>query len=195
MNCPVCQHINVPSLATTCPNCSASLVGIKLINALEDQYVETVKAKVALEGEQIQSKKVYEATLRKKNRRINGLLFLLFLLPLTYYFFGQPQPKVITTPNLALRDSLDQIIVELAETEKELALKNQKLTIIKKTQNIRELEYVVQEGDVLYDLGVLFYNDTTAWYQIALDNKIYDIKGLPIGDTLKIIYRDLLNEN
>ena len=40
MICPVCQHTAIPSLATICPNCSANLVGIKLLDALEDQYVE-----------------------------------------------------------------------------------------------------------------------------------------------------------
>lgn len=56
--------------------------------------------------------------------------------------------------------------------------------------DIREIKYKVKEGDMLYDLGILFYNDTAAWYQIALDNKIYDIRGLPKGDTISIKYRD-----
>ncbi len=190
MNCPVCRHLNIPSLATTCPNCATNLVGIKLLDALEDQYVETVKSKVAIEGEKLQSSIEYAQNLKKKNRRINGLLFLLFLLSLLYYFFGRPEPQKNVIVDLKYLDSLTIYKNKFAEKEAALTTVHQQLTSIKTTQNIRELTYVVKKGDILYDLGVLFYNDTTAWYQIALDNKIYDIKGLPIGDTLKIKYRD-----
>ena len=190
MNCPVCRHPNIPSLATICPNCATNLVGIKLLDALEDQYVETVKSKVALEGEQLQSSIEYAQNIKKKNKRIKGLLFLLLLLPLLYYFFGRPEPERIVAPDLAYLDSLTIYKNKLAEKDAALATINQALTTIKGTQNIREIEYVVKKGDMLYDLGVLFYNDTIAWYQIALDNKIYDIKGLPIGDTLKIKFRN-----
>ncbi len=190
MICPVCQHDAVPSLATICPNCSANLVGIKLLDALEDQYVETLKSKVALEGAQIQKRIAHEQALKKKRRRINSLLFLLFLLPLAYYCFGRPKPEIIASPNLELLDSLDRYKNKLSKTETDLVLKTQQLAKIKSTHNVREITYVVKKGDRLYDLGILFYNDTTAWYQIAIDNKIYDIKGLPVGDTLTIKYRD-----
>lgn len=190
MICPICQHTPIPSLATTCPSCNATLLGIKLLDALEDQYVETVKAKIALEGEQVQKEIEYHQALKKKNRRINRLLFLLFLLPILYYFFGRPEPKTIVSPNTQMIDTLDRYKQMLAEKELMLEDLNRQLVTIQHTQHIREIQYVVKKGDRLYDLGVLFYNDTTAWYQIALDNKIYDIKGLPVGDTLRIKYRD-----
>lgn len=189
MNCPVCQHLNIPSLATTCPICASNLVGIKLLDALEDQYVETVKSKVALEGEKLQNSIEYAQNIKKKTRRIRGLLFLLFLLPLLYYFFGRSEPKEIVTTEPKYLDSLTIYKDKLAEKNAALTTLNQQLVTIKETQNIKEINYVVKEGDILYDIGVLFYNDTTAWYQIALDNKIYDIKGLPVGDTLKIKFR------
>ncbi len=190
MICPVCQHSAIPSLATTCPVCDANLVGIKLLDALEDQYVDTVKEKVALEGAQVQQKIEYEAQLKKKNKRNNWLLFFLFLVSLGYYFLGQPTQKEIPPVIVQATDSIDVYKDRLIETEKELESIHQKLAVIKSTQNIREIEYIVKKGDMLFDLGLLFYNDSPAWYQIALDNKIYDIKGLPIGDTLKIKYRE-----
>jgi len=190
MICPVCQQSNIPALATVCPSCDANLLGIKLLDALEEKYVETVKAKVALEGEQVQKKIEYQQVLKKKSSRIRNLFFLLFLLPILYYFFGRTKPKTITPSVVQVTDSLDSYKKEL--TEKELALEtlNQQLIAIRSTQHVREIQYVVKEGDRLYDLGVLFYNDTTAWHQIAVDNNIYDVKGLPVGDTLQIKYRN-----
>ena len=190
MICPVCQYEPIPSLTTTCPSCNASLLGIKLIDVLEERYVETMKAKVALEGEQLQKKNDYHQVLKKKSRRINSLLFLLFLLPILYYCFGRPTPKIIPSPNTQIIDTLERYKQTLAEKELILEDLNRQLSTIQRTQSVREIQYVVKKGDRLYDLGVLFYNDTTAWYQIALDNKIYDIKGLPVGDTLRIKYRD-----
>ncbi|GEM_PF-3894053 len=190
MTCPVCQYPNIPSLATTCPNCATNLLGVKLLDALEDQYIETVKAKIAIEGAQVQQKKEYEQTLKKKNRSIRRLFFLLFFLPVLYYFFGRPEPEIITPPVVQIRDTLDRYKKELAEKELALETIQEQFETIQNTQHIREIQYVVKKGDMLYDLGVLFYNDTTAWSQIALDNKIYDIKGLPIGDTLSIKFRD-----
>ena len=49
---------------------------------------------------------------------------------------------------------------------------------------------MVKKGDTLNELAKLFYNDSTAWYQIALDNKVYDIRGLPVGDTIVLKYRE-----
>jgi len=190
MTCPVCEHTNIPSLVTTCPSCDTNLVGIKLLDALEDQYVDTVKAKVALEGDQIQDKIDYQKTLKKKNKRSNLLLFLLLLLPIWYYFFGQPKQEIIPISTVPSFDSLNFYKEKLLEKEVALTTVNQELTAISATKNIRTLEYVVKKGDMLFDLGLLFYNDSTAWRQIALDNKIYDIRGLPVGDTLEINYRE-----
>lgn len=190
MTCPVCKHPNIPSLATICPNCATNLLGVKLLDVLEERYIETVKAKVALEGAQIQQKKDYERVLKKKNRNIKRLFLLLFLLPVLYYFFGRPEPQIISPPVVQATDTLDRYKKMLAEKEAALAKIQAQLTTIQSTQHIREIQYVVNKGDMLYDLGLLFYNDTTAWYQIALDNKVYDMKGLTIGDTLTIKFRD-----
>jgi len=190
MICPVCQHANIPSLTTTCPSCSTSLLGIKLLDGLEEKYIETVKEKVALEGEMLQKKIDYHKALKKKNRWIRNLLFLLFMLPILYCFFCRNEPKIITPTVASIRDTIDIYRQELAEKEIALDTIRKRLQTIQSTQHIRELKYIVKEGDLLFDLGLLFYNDKTAWYQIALDNNIYDVKGLTIGDTLLIKYRD-----
>jgi len=78
---------------------------------------------------------------------------------------------------------------EEAVYQKEIAELSEKIYVLEQTRVVRELKYKVKKGDVLHELGELFYNDSDAGIQIALDNKIYDIRGLPIGKTLTIKYR------
>ncbi len=190
MICPVCKHELITSLAIACPSCSSSLVGFRLLDNLEEKYVEIVKNKVELEGMQVQQIKVLEHQLARKKKR-NLLLWLLLLsLPLLYFFCAPKEPSNNMTPIIERNDSLEIYKAMLIEHEIEIKALNRQLKAIEGTMNVRELKYEVKEGDLLYDLGILFYNDTSAWYQIALDNKIYDVRGLPKGDTISIKYRD-----
>lgn len=189
MICPICHHKEIPILVTNCPNCDANLVGIKMLEALEEQYVEVLKKKVNLEGDIIQQRKGLEQELRAKNKRNNWLWLLLFLTPFLYYFCGRTSPKEVEKIVEIESDSLKIYKQILLEKEAELIDLKESLDDLEKTQNIRELKYVVKKGDILNELGKLFYNDSLAGYQIAKDNKIYDVRGLPIGDTLTIKYR------
>ena len=190
MICPICKYEPIPALATICPNCSSNLVGLKLLKTLEEQYVDTVKNKVEQEGKQVQQVKILEQQLTRK-KRINTLLWLLLLsIPLVYYFCATKKP-INTTPKVVVQnDSLELYKQRTAEQEIDITALTRQLRAIESTMNVREIKYEVKEGDILFDLGVLFYNDTTAWYQIALDNKIFDVRGLPEGDTISIKYRD-----
>ncbi len=191
MTCPTCKQENIPSLVTKCPNCSTNLIVFKKLAAMEEKYIETAKSVVSLEGELLQGKKQFQQQLRRKSKWNTFLWFLLFLLPILYYFFGRSEPKTIVSPANNSIDSITALYQDkLVSKEAELAELNQALTAIQGAKVKRELKYVVKEGDVLHDLGLLFYNDSTSWYQIALDNKIFDIRGLPVGDTLTIKYRE-----
>ncbi len=190
MTCPVCNHESIPSLATVCPSCSSNLVGLKLLNTLEEQYVDLVKDKMEMAGSHFHENKVYEQRLARK-KKWNLLLWMLLLaLPLGYYFCGPQKIKKETAPTVLQNDSLEIYKNRVAENEIEIMALNRQLRAIESTMDVREIKYKVKEGDLLYDLGILFYNDTAAWYQIALDNKIYDVRGLPKGDTISIKFRD-----
>lgn len=191
MTCPTCKLENIPSLVTKCPNCATNLVVFKKLAAMEDKYVESAKRVVELEGNLLQGKKEFQQQLRKKSKWNSFLWFLLFLLPLLYYFFGKPAQKEIVVEPTNQIDSITTIYQEkLAGKTTEISELNKTIDAIQGAKVKRELKYVVKKGDILNDLGKLFYNDSTAWYQIALDNKIYDVRGLPVGDTLTIKYRE-----
>lgn len=190
MTCPVCKYEPIPSLVTFCPNCSSNLVGIKLLDSLEEQYVDIVKDKMEMAGSQIQQNKVYEERLNRKKKWNLLLCGLLFALPLSYYFCLSKKPLKKANPIIVQNDSLEIYKSRVAVNEIEIKALNRQLRAIEGTMDVREIKYKVKEGDLLYDLGLLFYNDTAAWYQIALDNKIYDVRGLPKGDTINIKYRD-----
>jgi len=191
MTCPTCEQEHIPALTTKCPNCSTNLVVYKKLAAMEEKYIDSAKSVVALEGNLLQGKKEFQRKLNKKKRWNSLLWFLLFLLPILYYFYERPVEKeVVVQPTLKL-DSIEAIYQEkLSHKDSEIAELNEQFTAVQNAKVVRELKYVVKKGDVLHELGLLFYNDSTAWYQIALDNKIHDIRGLPIGDTLTIKYRE-----
>lgn len=92
MTCPVCKHESIPSLVRVCPNCSSSLVGLVLLDTLEEQYVDILKGKMKMEGKQIQQNKIYEQQIARKKKWNLLLLTLLLALPLLYYFCAPNKP-------------------------------------------------------------------------------------------------------
>lgn len=190
MTCPNCQQENIHALYTKCPSCATNLVAYKKLAAMEEKYIETAKTVVALEGELLQGKKEYEQQLKKKGRWNFLLGCMLLLVPFLCYFFYQPPPIEVVAKPVDAVDSIQLYQTKLVEKEEQINQLQQTLADIQGAKVRRELKYVVKKGDILNELGKLFYNDSTAWYQIALDNKIYDIRGLPVGDTLTIKYRE-----
>lgn len=190
MNCPICQYDKIPILVTNCPNCDVNLVSFKMVDALEEQYVEVIKTKVNLDGDILQQRKGFEQELKNKNKRKNWLVFLLFLLPFLYYFFGRVPSTEMKEIVEIESDSLLIYKEVLRQQSEEIVALEQTVNTFQNIKNIRELKYIIKKGDVLNDLGKLFYNDSLAGYQIAKDNRIFDVRGLPIGDTLKIKYRE-----
>ena len=114
----------------------------------------------------------------------------MILLSILFFLWNYNQPRKIVTPIATHQDSLKLLNVKVKNKEEVIAQLNQELTTIRGTKIKRELKYIIKKDDTLFELAKLFYNDSTAWYQIALDNKIYDVRGLPIGDTLTLKYRE-----
>lgn len=192
MTCPVCKNKAVSSSDTKCLNCSTSLLGMKLYYDMEDQFLDLKKEKIRLEGNLVQQKNQYEAILKKNRKRHNRRwLFLSLLVPLgLYLLIDNNEPQLGFMDNTIQQDSIRLLQHTLMAKESELIELNRQLSAIKTTKVRKELKYVVKKGDTLNELAKLFYNDSTAWYQVALDNKIYDIRGLPIGDTIVLKYRE-----
>lgn len=171
-----------------CPSCNSNLLGFKLIDNLEDKYIESHKKIVNLEGKVIQSDKEIEAITRKKNKTIGYLATaLLLLIPLLLYVFWSkketpPAPPIVEKVKLVESDSLDHY-------KQELQSAREALQHLQSTVNVRSINYQVEKGNTLHELGKLFFNDSLAGFQIAIDNKIFTPRKLPAGDTIKINYR------
>ena len=191
MTCPVCKNKGISVLATNCPNCATNLIGLKMYHNLEEHYIDLKKEKIRIEGNLAQQKVQYEAILKKKKKRFNRQRWILLLLPIAlFFFFNNYTIPALMSTRTSQQDSLLLIKTTLASRDSQLVELNHQLKTVKGTKVKKELKYVVKKGDTLNELAKLFYNDSTAWYQIALDNKVYDIRGLPVGDTIVLKYRE-----
>jgi hypothetical protein len=142
---------------------------------IEDRYKELLRQRIALEGELALARKQHTAELAQVRTRSNRFLLLLLLLPLAWLVFLRKTPPSVSERQLMVeRDSLHNELMLVSATKKDSVL------------------YVIKKGDVLADLGRLFFNDPAAGYQIGKDNGIqsrYDEYHLNPNDTLVIRFR------
>jgi len=142
---------------------------------IEDRYKEVLRQRIALEGELALARKQHAETLAQARTRGNRCLLLLLLLPLLWLAFPKKIPPSVAEQQLRIeRDSLQKELLFTEKTSKDSVL------------------YVVKKGDVLIDLGKLFFNDPAAGYQIGKDNGIisrFDQYHLTPNDTLVIRFR------
>jgi hypothetical protein len=145
---------------------------------IEHRYNDLLKQRLALEGQLAMLRKNQEAELAAERRSRYKMLLWLLLLPLFTFLCNQKTPPSVYEHQIAVqRDSIKQLLNEQEN--------------IKKTQK-ESIKYVIQQGDMLISLGQLFYNDSTAGYQIGKDNGFTTDKQhrkLVIGDTLNIYFR------
>lgn len=184
MDCPVCQHKNINPLHLHCPNCNADLAALRMIDVLEDDYVEAVKQRISMEGELVQTRQNHQRQLQDRRRRNNRLLLLLLCLPLLQWLLGKRPP-----PPLVVKE-VQQVTMDSDSLAKELKQMQRQLTSLE-AQKVRSIQYVIRKGDVLESLGLLFFNDRMAGYQIGKDNGITPQQYLQPGDTLDIHFREL----
>ncbi|MDZ7877021.1 MAG: hypothetical protein U5L45_05090 [Saprospiraceae bacterium] len=145
---------------------------------IEQRYNDLLKQRLELKGEIALLKHTKEAELVIERRSRYKMLLSLLLLPLFTFVCNRKIPSSVYEHKIAVqRDSIQQLL-----DEKALLLKTQKDSI----------RYVIQKGDMLIALGQLFYNDSTAGYQIGKDNGFVtqqQHENLVIGDTLTIRFR------
>lgn len=148
---------------------------------LEERYNELLRKRIALEGEIAMMRRNHEAELRLSDKRSYRYLWLLLILPLTTLLCRKKiDPSVYERQIVAQRDSIQQL----------LQLKTQVESLEKTT--VRQVKYVIKEGDDLAKIGLLFFNDLKTGYQIGKENNLYSDyqhQHLIPGDTLKINFR------
>jgi hypothetical protein len=145
---------------------------------IEQRYNDLLRQRLALKGELALLKKTKEAELAAERSSRYKMLLGLLLLPLFTFLCNQKTTPSVYEHKIAVqRDSIQQLL-----DEKTQLLKTEKDSI----------RYVIQKGDMLISLGQLFYNDSTAGYQIGKDNGFTSDRQhrkLVIGDTLTIHFR------
>jgi cell division protein FtsB len=193
MNCPICKHSDISELSIKCPECGSDLAQLTMIDQLEEKYVSDVKRRVALEGEQVFLKKAYEQEIAGYRRRTNRLIILLLLFPLLFKLCKKEKP--VLTDQQAKIESLQQEINQMhrdkVALQHEISSLSTALESCRATQ-VRSVNYTIKEGDRLSELGLLFFNNMKAGYQIGNDNNIwsdYTETHLKKGRVLKINFR------
>ncbi|MEL6864107.1 MAG: hypothetical protein AAFP19_06805 [Bacteroidota bacterium] len=181
MDCPVCQYKKLNPIATNCPSCETDLVQWSLLNEVESQHVENIKARVSLEGELKTSQRDHREAMHRQKRRFNNLVLLLLTLPLLNLICTQRPLPPVKQSIIISNDSIDHY------KKANQALQTQIEAL--QTQEVSQIEYIIQEGDRLVDLGQLFYNDPNAGYLIGKQNAVANPRRLQPGDTLTIRFR------
>jgi hypothetical protein len=145
---------------------------------IEQRFNDLLKQRVALEGELALLRKNQTETLAAERRGFYKILLIVLLLPLlTFLCKPKVDPSVLTHQIAEKRDSIDLLLGE-----------NAHLSATRKAS----VKYVIKQGDMLVSLGYLFYNDSTAGYQIGRDNGLkteQQHRKLTVGDTLTVNFR------
>jgi hypothetical protein len=179
MDCPVCAQQDISPLATFCPHCGSDLVQFALLDDLEEEYVETVKEKIALGGDLIEQEKVHQREMSEVRQRFNRLVWLLFLLPFLVFICGRKSvPTAAPVLQGAPIDSLNHYKKLYHEAHKAMG-----------AEYIDSIRYVIRKGDKLGMLGEMFFGNYDTWQRIKIENNIKDEHRLMPGDTLTLRLR------
>jgi hypothetical protein len=145
---------------------------------IEQRYNDVLRQRIALEGEIAMLRKNQELELAaERSSRYKFLLGILLLPLFTFVCNRKTDPSVYEHQIAVKSDSIKLLLDEhkgFRLTEKD------------------SIHYIVRQGDMLIGLGQLFYNDSTAGYQIGKDNGFSterQHRKLVIGDTLTIHFR------
>ena len=156
----------------------SSLQRMSFDEPIEQRYNDLLRQRLALEGELAMLRKNQEVELAaERSSRYKFLLGILLLPLFTFVCNRKTDPSVYEQQIAVKSDSIKLLLNEQLGyklTEKDA------------------IRYVIRQGDMLVSLGQLFYNDSTAGYQIGKDNGFTterQHRKLVIGDTLMIHFR------
>jgi hypothetical protein len=145
---------------------------------IEERYNEVLRQRIALVGEMAILRQQHKEELQKAQKSPYRFLYILLILPLTTFLCGKKiDPSVYERQIATQRDSITQLQSEMLLLEK---------------TKLKQIKYAIRDGDDLSKIGILFFNDMKAAYQIGQDNGLYSDyqhQHLHPGDTLVINFR------
>ncbi len=180
MDCPVCNHKDVPPFATVCPTCKSDVVAYALLDDIEESFVDTVKDKIAIEGDFKEMEKRTRLQLKNEGKKRGRLWFALLLFPLLFAWCAKKplyKTEIQKEDNPVVRDSLELV-------KRELAMAKNK---IKALESNADIYHLVKKGDRLEDIAEFYLKDREAWTAIhKINPHVKNPHVLSPGDTILI---------
>jgi nucleoid-associated protein YgaU len=168
MNCPVCNHPDLPdyhSLPSICPNCKSDLKGFMILGQIVQESESNVK--IILDSEsRVKRIKLLFAIVTL------ALFILLICLVLFLPAISSHKPGKFIRQN----DSAEYYHKLVKDLRQELKAK----------PKTADVYYIIKKDDNLSEIAKLFYNDGSRTNQIMIDNNLQKGYNLLPGDTLII---------
>ncbi len=165
MECPVCGNTKISPFATHCLDCGTDVVAYPLLEDLEQQCVDTLKDKIALEGDMNELLKLRKKDKDEYGRKISRMYWFLLLIPLLFFWYGKKNivlpAEIVDNPELV--KSVEYLEVENTRLEKELAAANAEILSLK---NNKEITHIVEKGESLSVLAGKYLKDPNRWKEI-----------------------------
>lgn len=185
MECPVCDNKNISPFATHCLECGTDVVAYPLLEDLEQQCVDALKDKVALEGDISEMKQLRDRDKKDFGKRMNRMYWVLFLFPLMFFWCGKKNiPPAPRGPDPVLLDSIATLHHQNENLLNDLNAAKRKIAEL---EDKKEIEHVVKNGDTLIELAQKYLGDGNRWPEILESNpSIKNTKRLTPGNTIII---------
>jgi hypothetical protein len=200
MDCPVCNHKNLPDAVSHCPNCGGDLRAVAKIGLFNTDSLEVLRQTSVLKGRVVELKsrlaRKDDEVLLAYSRQIALWLFFGFVSMIgcgiaqhhyrNYDRLLHSQRLLLQRTQLHARNS-----DTLALRYKKLLFATPPKVYIGRHGNpalplTRTVLYVVEAGDELELVSTFFFGDNSQAHRIGFDNQLDDHNYIVGGDTLVI---------
>ncbi len=171
MDCPVCHNKNISPFATHCLECNADVVAFPLLDDLEHQCIDTLKDKVALEGDITALAQIRESDKKQYSKRMGRMYWCLLLFPLLFFWCAKkpiPRAVVENTDKINLLEKENQQLkADLQAAKDEITiLSNRKDTPSQIDPDKDAIIHIVKKGESLSILAEKYLNDKNRWQEL-----------------------------